>query len=151
MGFAPYRSSRARSSVKYGAIYHRVLRKHAQAAGSDFARFGPHALRATAATNALDRGADLGKVQEWLGHANASTTRLYDRRRSRPELFTTPSWVAAKLCASAAEEDGLGEAFGRRLRITVETVSGQPHLLRRVLIAAATTDYFSLQRNTGPL
>jgi integrase/recombinase XerD len=28
------------------------------AAGLDFARFGPHALRATAATNALDRGAD---------------------------------------------------------------------------------------------
>jgi integrase/recombinase XerD len=47
--------------------------------------FGPHALQATAATNALDRGADLGKVQEWLGYANVSTTRLYDRRRSRPE------------------------------------------------------------------
>ena len=43
-----------------------------------------NALRATAATNTLDRGADLGKVQEWLGHANVSTTRLYDRRRSRP-------------------------------------------------------------------
>ena len=25
------------------------------------------------------------KVQEWLGDANVSTTRLYDRRRSRPE------------------------------------------------------------------
>jgi integrase/recombinase XerD len=35
--------------------------------------------------NALDRGADLGKVHEWLGHANVPTTRLYDRRRSRPE------------------------------------------------------------------
>ena len=54
----------------------------------DFASFGLHALRATAATNALDRGADLGKVQEWLGHANVSTTRLYDRRRSRPEMFS---------------------------------------------------------------
>jgi integrase/recombinase XerD len=71
--------------LTHSAVYHRVLRKHAQAAGVDFASFGPHALRATAATNALDRGADLGKVQEWLGHANVSTTRLYDRRRSRPE------------------------------------------------------------------
>jgi hypothetical protein len=24
----------------------------------------------------MDRAADLGKVQEWLGHANVSTTRL---------------------------------------------------------------------------
>jgi integrase/recombinase XerD len=71
--------------LTHGAVYHRVVRKHAKAAGMDFASFGPHALRATAATNALDRGADLGKVQEWLGHANVSTTRLYDRRRSRPE------------------------------------------------------------------
>jgi site-specific recombinase XerC len=44
-----------------------------------------HALRATAATNALDHDSDIAKVQEWLGHANISTTRLYDRRRSKPE------------------------------------------------------------------
>ena len=42
-----------------------------------------HALRATAATNALDHDADIAKVQEWLGHANTSTTRLYDRRNTR--------------------------------------------------------------------
>jgi len=47
--------------------------------------FGAHSLRATAATNALDHQADIAKVQEWLGHANIATTRLYDRRRSRPE------------------------------------------------------------------
>ena len=39
----------------------------------------------TAATNALDHEADIAKVQEWLGHANIATTRLYDRRRMRPE------------------------------------------------------------------
>jgi integrase/recombinase XerD len=71
--------------LTHGAVYHRVLRRHAKAAGIDGKSFGPHALRAVAATNALDRGADLGKVQEWLGHANVSPTRLYDRRRSRPE------------------------------------------------------------------
>ena len=44
-----------------------------------------HALRATAATNALEHQADIAYVQAWLGHANISTTRLYDRRKSRPE------------------------------------------------------------------
>ena len=76
------------------------MRKHAEAAGIDGKSFGPHALRATAATNALDRGADLGKVQEWLGHANVSTTRLYDRRRSRPEdspTFRVSYWVSKRM------------------------------------------------------
>ena len=48
-------------------------------------RLGVHALRATATTNALAHGADIAKVQEWLGHADISTTRLYDKRGSRPE------------------------------------------------------------------
>jgi integrase len=37
------------------------------------------------ANNALEHGADIAKVQEWLGHADISTTRLYDKRGSRPE------------------------------------------------------------------
>ena len=48
-------------------------------------QIGTHSLRATAATNALDHEADIAKVQEWLGHANISTTRIYDHRRTRPE------------------------------------------------------------------
>jgi site-specific recombinase XerD len=48
-------------------------------------RIGAHALRATAATNALDHNADIAKVQEWLGHANVSTTRIYDHCKTRPE------------------------------------------------------------------
>ncbi|MGV7245518.1 tyrosine-type recombinase/integrase, partial [Caballeronia sp. M23-90] len=47
--------------------------------------FGVHSLRATAATNALDHEADIAKVQEWLGHANIATIRIYDRRKSRLE------------------------------------------------------------------
>jgi len=37
------------------------------------------------ATNALDQQAEIAKVQEWLGHAHIATTRLYDRRKTRPE------------------------------------------------------------------
>jgi integrase len=28
---------------------------------------------------------DIAKVQDWLGHANVSTTRIYDHRKTRPE------------------------------------------------------------------
>jgi len=28
---------------------------------------------------------DIAKVQEWLGHANIATTRIYDHRKTRPE------------------------------------------------------------------
>lgn len=49
----------------------------------------PHALRATAATNALENGADFGRVQDWLGHANPATMKLYDKRKDRPEESPT--------------------------------------------------------------
>jgi integrase/recombinase XerD len=59
------------------------------ACGRSIAQLGfkirPNALRATAATNALDHQADIAKAQEWLGHANIATTRIYDYRKSRPE------------------------------------------------------------------
>ena len=48
-----------------------------------------HSMRATAATNALSNQADIAKVQDWLGHANVSTTRLYDRRKNKPEDSAT--------------------------------------------------------------
>jgi len=55
-------------------------------------RFSPHSLRATAATNALEHEADIAKVQEWLGHGNISTTRIYDKCRTRPEDSPT-FWI----------------------------------------------------------
>lgn len=66
-----------------------LLAKYAKLAKIDVQGFGPHSLRATAATNALDHEADIAKVQELLGHSNIQTTKLYDRRRSRPEDSAT--------------------------------------------------------------
>jgi integrase/recombinase XerD len=63
------------------AIY-KIVRAYSGALGFEI---GAHALRATAATNALDHQADIAKVQEWLGHANIATTRIYDHRKTRPE------------------------------------------------------------------
>jgi integrase/recombinase XerD len=66
-------------------VHHRIVKKYARRIGLGVAGFCVHSLRATAATNALEHAADIAKVQEWLGHSNIATTRLYDRRSSRPE------------------------------------------------------------------
>ncbi|MEM6483935.1 MAG: tyrosine-type recombinase/integrase [Pseudomonadota bacterium] len=68
------------------SIYKRVLR-YGQETGISLEVDGlsPHSMRTTAATNALSHNADIAMVQSWLGHSNISTTRLYDRRKMRPE------------------------------------------------------------------
>ena len=73
------------AAITADGVY-RIVRYYARIIGvGDIEGLGAHSLRATAATNALDHEADIAKVQEWLGHANIATTRLYDRRKSRPE------------------------------------------------------------------
>ena len=69
------------------SVLQEVVLRYGRAVGiTDVVRgFCVHSLRATAATNALQNGADIAKVQEWMGHANVSTTRLYDHRQNRPE------------------------------------------------------------------
>jgi integrase len=47
--------------------------------------FTTHSLRSTAATKALENGADLRRVQDMLGHANIATTRRYDYRGKKAE------------------------------------------------------------------
>lgn len=78
------RSGNVRSGLSTEGLY-QIVTTWAKAVGISAARVAPHALRATAATNALENEADIAKVQEWLGHANISTTRIYDRRKLRPE------------------------------------------------------------------
>ncbi len=85
--FRPLRSKRdsdGRAAITADGVY-KILAGYAASIKIDVAGFGPHSLRATAATNALDHNADIAKVQEWLGHANIATTRIYDRRSTRPE------------------------------------------------------------------
>jgi integrase/recombinase XerD len=82
--FRPLHNSRNHLSdqaITPDGVY-RMVREYSAHLGFEI---GAHSLRATAATNALDHQADIAKVQEWLGHANISTTRIYDHRKTRPE------------------------------------------------------------------
>jgi len=72
---------------KHGHIRHRAitsqavwkaLEKRVQQAG--LSDISPHDLRRTFASALLDAGADLGVVQDLMGHASPVTTRKYDRR-----------------------------------------------------------------------
>jgi integrase/recombinase XerD len=75
------------SSLLGKTSFGNIVRKYGLETGLNAEVMGlcVHSLRATAATNALSHDSDIAKVQEWLGHANVSTTRLYDRRKSKPE------------------------------------------------------------------
>jgi integrase/recombinase XerD len=81
------RTGRLDRHLDAGSVYRNIVRKYGLQTGISAEVNGlcVHSLRATAATNALSHDCDIAKVQEWLGHANVSTTRLYDRRKSKPE------------------------------------------------------------------
>ncbi|MCB1602972.1 MAG: site-specific integrase, partial [Xanthomonadales bacterium] len=88
--FRPVKNNRTgtlEKGLNTNSIYRNIVRKYGLETGLNIEINGlcVHSMRATAATNALSHEADIAKVQEWLGHANVSTTRLYDRRKSRPE------------------------------------------------------------------
>ena len=89
--FRPVRNNRTAEKLDRpldpASVYRNIVRQYGLETGisSEVNGLCVHSLRATAATNALSHEADIAKVQEWLGHANVSTTRLYDRRKSRPE------------------------------------------------------------------
>src|SRR5262249_21832006 len=92
--FRPVKSKTTRrldTALTPHSVY-RLVRSYSAQLGFEI---GAHALRATAATNALDHQADIAKVQEWLGHANIATTRIYDHRKSRPE--DSPTFKVAYL------------------------------------------------------
>jgi len=81
------RTGRLDRHLDAGSVYRNIVRKYGlqTGIGAEVNGLCVHSLRATAATNALSHDCDIAKVQEWLGHSNVSTTRLYDRRKSKPE------------------------------------------------------------------
>ena len=85
------RTGRLDRPLDPASIYRNIVLKYGLESGVTAQVKGlcVHSLRATAATNALSHQADIAKVQDWLGHANVSTTRLYDRRKSKPEESPT--------------------------------------------------------------
>lgn len=89
--FRPVRNNRSPEGLERAldpsSIYRNVVMKYGRETGLSIEVNGlcVHSMRATAATNALEHQSDIAKVQEWLGHANVSTTRLYDRRKNKPE------------------------------------------------------------------
>lgn len=85
--FRPVKNSRGGlgNALTPRAIYSEVVKRWGKVAGIPSEGVRPHGLRATAATSALLHGAHIAEVQEWLGHENISTTRLYDKRKMRPE------------------------------------------------------------------
>ncbi len=76
-----------------GEVSHR-LQKLVARAGIE-KRITPHSIRHTAATLALDAGADIREVQRMLGHEKIETTLRYDR--SRTDVDRSPTHVLASV------------------------------------------------------
>jgi integrase/recombinase XerD len=92
--FRPVKNNRTKTLAKTlhpTSVYQDIVKRYAKEIGlaEEVPGLCVHSLRATAATNALSNNADIAKVQEWLGHADISTTRMYDKRQSRPEECPT--------------------------------------------------------------
>ena len=85
--FRPVRRNQRQSEPRrhlHPQTIDRILRKYAAQIGLGRG-YSAHSMRATFITTALNNGASLEDVQRDVGHADPSTTKLYDRRGHNPE------------------------------------------------------------------
>jgi site-specific recombinase XerD len=85
--FRPIRKNQHRQEPRrhvHPETVDRILRKYAAMIGMDIG-YSAHSMRTTFITTALNNGASLEDVQRDVGHADPSTTKLYDRRGHNPE------------------------------------------------------------------
>jgi len=86
--FRPVRAKSPRADDPRRALHpdmiDRIVRHYAGKIGLHRG-FSAHSMRATFITRTLENGASLEEVQRAAGHADASTTKLYDRRGYNPE------------------------------------------------------------------
>ncbi len=85
--FRPVRESWKATELRrplHPAMIDHLLRRYARKIGVRRG-FSAHSMRATFITRTLENGASLEEVQRAAGHADASTTKLYDRRGYNPE------------------------------------------------------------------
>jgi integrase len=85
--FRPIKGNREGQDVRrhlHPDVIDRILRKYVKRIGLDRG-YSAHSMRATFITTALENRAGLEDVQLAAGHADPSTTKLYDRRGHNPE------------------------------------------------------------------
>ena len=85
--FRPVRPNQKRADPRraiHPTAVDRLLRRYAAKVGIGHG-YSAHSMRATFITTALNNGAALEDVQRDVGHADPSTTKLYDRRGHNPE------------------------------------------------------------------
>lgn len=85
--FRPLRQNQCQANPRrrmHPVAIDRILRKYAALVGLG-GGYSAHSMRATFITTALNNGASLEDVQRDVGHADPSTTKLYDRRGHNPE------------------------------------------------------------------
>jgi len=86
--FRPVRPNGRASSLRRFLnpdVIDKILRKYMKQALGITNGFSAHSMRATFITTALKNGADIEDVQQAVGHAQISTTKLYDKRGYNPE------------------------------------------------------------------